>query len=157
VTEEIEPDYENEAVADAWCAEMRLEVEQYLKSEEYECGEIGEWPSWHVAPYVSVWAIESATQPGDVGAWVLCGDLPTDRIEADDIKHPRDAMAAIADRWQEYADNVRAGKPNEDMAIETGDDPKEMLAMLASRAELLREWADDDEMWTDDDDDEEEE
>jgi hypothetical protein len=118
VTEPTEPNYEDQAVADTWCAEMRLEVEQYLKSEDVVCGEISEWPAWHIAPYVSVWAIESAAQSGFVGAWVLCGDLPTDIIDGEGIEHPREAMAAIADRWLAYVKNARAGEPNDDMEIE---------------------------------------
>ena len=151
MTDSTEPDYEDDAVVEAWCADMRKEVEHYIESEGYECGEIGEWPAWQVPPYVSVWAVESATEPGYVGAWVLCGDLPTDLIEGDDITHPREAMAKIADRWQEYVANARAGKPNDGMEIETGDDPEEMLDMLESRAAVLNDWALDDEMWTDDD------
>lgn len=152
MTEPTEPNYEDQDVADTWCAEMRLEVEQYLKSEEVVCGEISEWPAWHIAPYVSVWAIESAAQSGFVGAWVLCGDLPTDIIDGEGIEHPREAMAAIADRWLAYVKNARAGEPNDDMEIETSDDPEEMLELLESRAEVLREWAADDDMWVEDED-----
>lgn len=59
-------------------------------------------------------------------------------------------MAKIAERWKVYVDNVRNGKPNDDMEIESGDEPDEMLEMLLSRAEVLLEWASDDELWDDD-------
>ena len=154
MTESTEANYEDEAVSDAWCAEMRLEVEQYLKSEEYECGDVNELPAWHIAPYVSVWEVESATEPGFVGAWVVCGDLPTDLVDGADIHHPREVLAVIAERWQAYVDNERAGTPNEDMAVESGDSPEEMIELLESRAAVLREWAADDEMWGEEDGDE---
>lgn len=143
-------DYEDDAVAEAWCAEMRVEVEDYLKAEEAEYGEISEWPAWHVAPYASVWALESATEKGFVGAWVICGDLPTDLIDGDNIKHPREAMAAIADRWLQFVANARAGKPNDDFSIDGGDNPAELISMLQSRAETLRSWAADETIWADD-------
>ena len=150
MTDSKEPNYDDDAVSDAWCAEMRLEVVQYVKSEDLQVGEIGEWPAWHAAPYVSVWAIESVATPGFIGTWVLCGDLPTDRLDDEPCGHPRVAMAKIAERWKVYVDNVRNGRPNDEMEIESGDDPDEMLEMLLSRAEVLLEWASDDELWDDD-------
>ncbi len=61
-----------------WCQERRAQVAEYLRREGVRHGRIGEWRAWHVAPYVSVWAIESATLPESVGWWVICGDGPTD-------------------------------------------------------------------------------
>jgi hypothetical protein len=61
-----------------WCAECRRQVRRYLAGESVQHGRIGSWPAWHVAPYVSVWAIESRARPGCVGWWAICGDVPTD-------------------------------------------------------------------------------
>lgn len=70
-------DYDDPAVDEAWCADQRQVVADYLSSQNVTHGRIGEWPAWHVAPYVSMWAIESLSRPNDIGWWVICGDLPT--------------------------------------------------------------------------------
>jgi hypothetical protein len=44
--------YEDPEIEEKWCAERRSEVVSYLISERVEHGEIGEWPAWHLAPYV---------------------------------------------------------------------------------------------------------
>src|SRR6267143_18187 len=61
-----------------WCAACRRRVRKYLAGESVRHGRIGSWPAWHVAPYVSVWAVESQARPGWVGWWVISGDVPTD-------------------------------------------------------------------------------
>jgi hypothetical protein len=147
MTDTTELDYDDEATFDAWCSELRTEIEVYLSSEGYEHGKILEWPAWNVAPHVAVWAIESVTQPGYVGAWVLCGNLPMDYIAGDNLKSPREAMAAIASRWQELIDNMRSGKSTDGVVIETGTEPEQMVAMMESRVGVLRELVDDNEAW----------
>jgi Domain of unknown function (DUF4826) len=84
------PDFDDPVVEEQWCQERRAQVEEYLLSEGVEPGRIGEWPALHVAPYVSVWAVESRSRPEWVGWWVICGDMLTDYVSAAQIKHPRD-------------------------------------------------------------------
>ncbi len=142
------PDYDDPAVEEQWCFDMRAQVARYLETGQVSHGQIGKWPAWHVAPYVSVWAIESRTKPGWVGWWVICGDLPTDYVSADEIKHPRKALEAPADRWQGYCAAVRSGFMPDDMTIGgVPDSPGELLPLLESRAKTLAEWASDDSMW----------
>ncbi len=147
MTDTTELDYDDDATFDAWCSELRTEIEVYLSSEGYEHGQIFDWPAWNVAPHVAMWAIESATQPGYVGAWVLCGNLPMDYIEGDSLGTPRQAMSAIAARWQELIDNMKLGKPTEGVVIETGADPEEMIAMMESRVGVLRQLVEDADAW----------
>jgi hypothetical protein len=141
-------DYDDPEVEQAWCARQRSAVADYLARENLVHGRVGEWPAWHVAPLVSVWAIESKARPGWVGWWVLAGYLPTDYVSAGAIRHPRHALAAIAARWQRYVADVRAGATPDDITI--GDDsvsPGELLPLLETRAALLTEWAGDDALW----------
>ena len=46
-------------VEERWCGEQRSRVADYLRSQGVDYGRIGQWPAWHLAPYVSIWAIES--------------------------------------------------------------------------------------------------
>ncbi len=142
------PDYDDPTVKEQWCADRRAEVERYLASEAVEHGQVGEWPAWHVAPYVSVWAIESKIKPGWVGWWVICGDLPTDYVSAGKINHPRKALQAIADRWRRYCESVRSGSKTTEMSI--GDSmgtPPDLLPLLEIRATMLASWAQDGSIW----------
>jgi len=92
----------SEQEEEAWCAERRDLVAKYLASQPgLEHGEIGEWPAWHVAPYVSIWAIESLANPGSVGWWAISGDLPGDYCSAAGRRHPRLALRHFAQSWRE--------------------------------------------------------
>jgi len=142
-----EPDWDDPAVQDQWCAEVRGHVATYLEDEKVEHGRIAEEPTWFVAPYVALWAVESAGRPGAVGAWVISGDVPMDLASADEHEHPRDAMHAIADRWLRYAEDVKAGRADDAIVIEGVEDDQELVSMLVSRAETLHEWAADDDLW----------
>ena len=71
-----------------WCKQQNVRVENYLRSQGVEHGRVGEWPAWHVVPYVAVWAIESRVRPGSIGWWAISGDLPTDYVTAADLSLP---------------------------------------------------------------------
>lgn len=142
-----DPDYDDLAVQEEWCAAIRSEVLAYLARERVRHGGVGEWPAWHVAPIVSVWAIESPSRPGHVGWWVICGDLPTDYVSAANIKNPRDAVRVIAERWLAYVEGVRTGKPPEDYSIGVGTQSKDLVPLLESRAKMLSKWTEDDFVW----------
>jgi len=135
-----------------WCDEQGQRVASYLLSQKLEHGCIGEWPAWHIAPYVSIWAIESLTRPGAIGWWVICGDVPTDYLSAADIEppqHPSKALRFIAMRWLAAVNAWNQGRAYEGFQI-AGNLQNEMLApLLESRANLLAEWADDDGLWED--------
>jgi hypothetical protein len=133
-----------------WCRDRRAEVAAYLRRESVNHGRIGEWPAWHVAPYVSIWAIESAKAPDSVGWWVICGDLPTDYVSAQTLKHPREAMRAIARRWHEQADLMAQGKITSDIRIGRPEEWPALAPLLKSRAAMLLKWANDDAVWRDD-------
>jgi hypothetical protein len=130
-----------------WCAERRAQVADYLKGEAVTHGPIGEWPAWHVAPYVSVWAIESTKNPGWVGWWVICGDLPTDYVSSDGIRHPREAVRAIARRWRELVPYLERGEGHPSVSLGTGETSKTLAPLLRARSALLADWADDDSVW----------
>lgn len=124
-----------------------MEVTEYLQRQGVTHGRVGEWPAWHIAPYVSIWAIESAARPEWVGWWVICGDLPTDYISADKIKHPREAMRAIAQRWLEVPEYMAHGESHPTIRIGTPENQAELSPLLRSRGETLLGWSNDDSCW----------
>jgi hypothetical protein len=145
------PDYDDAAVEEQWCEERRADVTAYLQRQGVEHGRVGEWPAWHVAPYVSVWAIESKKSPGWVGWWVTCGDLPTDYVSTKGIRHPREAIRSIAEEWREQARLMASGKVHPDIRIGRPQDWPSLAPWLEARASILLEWANDDSVWEDTD------
>lgn len=144
-------DYDDPEVEAHWLAERREETLEYLRGEGVPCGRVGEVAAWHVSPYVSVWAVESLAETGSIGWWAICGDLPTDYVSSVGAKSPREAVRAIASVWRHAAQYMSRGERHPTFVIGTGDRDEELAPMLASRADLLLEWVDDDGMWDDDD------
>ena len=139
--------YDDPDIEEKWCGDRRLEVASYLNTERVEHGQVGEWPAWHLAPYVSVWAIESKEKQGWVGWWVLCGDLPTDYVSAESIKHPREAIRSIAKRWLSAAEHMAWSEELEGLSIGPASKRTELATLLLSRAHMLETWATDDALW----------
>lgn len=139
--------YDDPTIEKQWCIERRAQVIEYLASRKLKYVKVGEWPAWYVAPYVSIWAIESKKRPGWVGWWAICGDLPTDYVSAKSIKHPREALKAFGKDWNKRFLLMSEGKGS---ACTVGF-PKEtwlkLAPLLKARAKILQDWANDDSLW----------
>jgi hypothetical protein len=142
-------DYDDPAVEEAWCAQRRAEVAAYLERQGAVHGRIGEWPAWHIAPYVSIWAIESVQSPGWVGWWAICGDLPIDYMTAGKIRHPREALRGFSRSWSDLASRMARGEADPENAIGPPEKWPELAPLLEVRARLLSEFAGDDSLWED--------
>jgi hypothetical protein len=140
-------DWDDDANVERWCAEQRRVATEYMKSQPVRFGELGEWPAWYVAPYVSVWAIESVIARGRVGWWVICGDLPTDYASGGGTPDPRSAVAEFAERWNQVASAMERGEKHASFSVGASEDAVELAPLLKSRAELLSRWVRDDSMW----------
>jgi hypothetical protein len=136
-------------VEESWCRSQRASVESYLLAEGVKYRRIGDWPAWHVAPYVAVWAVESQARPEWIGWWVVSGDLPTDYISAADLarpQHPRKAVHIIAQRWLAMAEAWSDGCEF-DAVIAGPHALQELAPLLVARAKLLMKWVEDDSCW----------
>ncbi len=128
--------------------DRRQEVESYLSKEQVPHGRIGEWPAWHVAPYVSIWAIESQRGQDELAYWVICGDLPTDFIPWSEAESdPRQALSFIGKRWTEVSSYMLRGIPHPNISIGTPEHWPKLGPLLQSRAGVLAKWANDDSIW----------
>lgn len=144
--------YDDPEVEDHWCAQQRLIVADYLSGHNIPHRRIGDWPAWHVAPHVSIWAVESLARPEWIGCWVICGDLPTDCVSAAEIEppqHPKKAVRSIAERWMMQAEAWREGQDFEAIKVLEPYSHEELAPLLASRAQLLLEWTETPWMWED--------
>jgi hypothetical protein len=144
------PNYDDPDVEERWCSEQQKVVADYLRSQKINHGRIGERPAWHVAPYASIWAIESVARPEWIGWWAICGDLPTDYISTAELEppqHPRKAMRVFAQNWLEVVKALKDGREIENTRIGEPRSHEELGPLLESRAKLLMDWADDDSLW----------
>lgn len=142
--------YNDPGIKERRCDEQLAIVAQYLRSQKLEHGQISDWPAWHVAPHVALWAIESRAQPGWVGWWAISGDLPTDYISAADVsrpQHPRKALRVFAQNWLEVVEAWKSGREIANTRIGDWSMRDELEPLLQSRASLLMEWSEDDVLW----------
>ncbi|QWV94297.1 DUF4826 family protein [Geomonas oryzisoli] len=140
-------DFENPEIEERWCTEQRSEVQDYLLGQNVDYGEIGEWPAWHVAPMVAIWAIESKVNPGWVGWWAISGDVPTDYISAEKVKNPREAMRVFAKVWAEVSGGMLRGESHPTIKIGNPENWPELGNLLKRRSDLLAQFAEDDSVW----------
>lgn len=139
--------YDDPKVEARWLAEQRENVERYLQREEVRHRGVAPRPDWFVAPYVSIWRIESLKKPGVVGWWAVSGDLPTDYLSGHDATDARCALAAFAARWRDASASMLRGEEHPDVSIGDSENRRELGDLLCRRAQVFREWADDDAMW----------
>ncbi len=142
----------------AWCDSQFAAIEQYVKSQQLPHGVICDTPEWFVAPYVGLWAVEDPADPGFVGIWILAGDttgaqpqpVPFDHLPATELAEPRDALAAFAKRWAQLAkggaNGLAKGDEWQGSPVLVGDLTARQQ-QLSRQAQLLKLWAEDDELW----------
>ena len=102
--------------------------------EKVDHGGVGEWPAFHVDPYVALWAVQSKRTPGAVGWWAISGDLPTDYISSSDGRHPREALRAISRSWFEVSDFMLRGEQHPTIKIGPPDQWPILGDLLRRRA-----------------------
>ena len=132
----------------AWIREQREVVLEYLDREQPSYNGVPERPAWFLAPYYAIWAVGSRKRPGAVGWWAISGDVPTDYMSSSEIRDARMAMRVFGLRWTKAARQMAAGEEPDDFRIGTRANWPELAPLLASRAKLLVEWADEDDMWS---------
>jgi hypothetical protein len=130
-----------------WNSSMRRQVTEYIARQGISHGQIGEVPAWAIFPCVSIWAIESGNSPGWVGWWVIAGDCPTDYVICSGDRTPRAAVEELSSRWRDAAAAMFKGERLADFSVGNPQNAGELAPLLASRAELLAEWALDDSLW----------
>ena len=131
-----------EVIEEDWLDEQQEVAYQYMKRTGSNYGSIEHTPSFYLSPYVAVWAVESGKSPGEIGWWIITGDLPTDYISSSVISSAREAIIAFSKRWLNSVNMHKIGKvdPTITLSDETAD-------LLESRAQILAEWAYDESLW----------
>jgi hypothetical protein len=130
-----------------WINGQRRCAEEYLRTQQVDHRGVGEYPAFHLDPYVALWAVQSKNSPGSIGWWAITGDLPTDYISSKEGRHPREALRAFARHWSEVSEFMLRGEAYPGYVIGPPDRWPELGELLRRRAEILKSYADDDELW----------
>ena len=134
---------------EVWIERERQKVLDYLESQRCEHAGVGEWPAFHVDPYVALWAIQSISHPGRIGWWAISGDLPTDYMNSDSGYHPRDALRHFSAEWLSVAEHMRRGVEHPRTKIGRPELWPTMAPILEQRSDILKDYADRDDFWED--------
>ena len=130
-----------------WVASEREKVIDYLSQQGCQHAGVGEWPAFHVDPYLAIWAVQSLKSEGKIGWWAISGDLPTDYMSRGSAHHPRDAMRYFGSAWNAICDAMAAGIRRDGYMVGRHEDWPELEPLLRKRAGMLLKWAEDDEIW----------
>lgn len=133
-----------------WVTQQRETVVAYLAKQQCCHTGVGDWPAFHVEPYVALWAVQSATTPGAIGWWAISGDLPTDYMTNRKL-HPRYALRHFSDQWRAMARAMRRGQQLDGVNLGSPNTWPTLAPLLEARANILEEWATDNELWVEDD------
>jgi hypothetical protein len=139
-------DYDDPEIEAQWLDEQRARIQEYLNHEGILHGPVASKPAWFLAPYVSIWTVESAKNRYSFAFWAICGDLPTDYLSSDDAGTAREAMGAFAKRWFEVSEYMLRGEKHPTVTIGNAENRRELGDLLRRRAEILKEWTEDDNM-----------
>lgn len=132
---------------EVWVARERQKVLDYLITQKCKHAGVGEWPAFHVDPYVALWAIQSVSHPGRIGWWAISGDLPTDYMSSDSGYHPREALRHFSTEWKDIAEYMKRGEFHPKTKMGKPELWATMSPLLESRAQILKEYADDNDLW----------
>jgi hypothetical protein len=140
-------DYDDPKLEAQWLSEQRANVERYLQGQGVQHRGVSPESEWFIAPYVSIWTVESMKTPGAIGWWAISGDLPTDYLSGHDATDARTALAAFADRWREVSAYMLRGEEHPTVRIGGPSDRRKLGDLLSRRAQIIEDWTHDDEMW----------
>lgn len=139
--------YDDPQVESQWLLEQNKIVEAYLRTLDVQHRGVAQESDWFVAPYVSIWRVESMSTPGAIGWWAIGGDLPTDYVSSNDAGNAREALSAFANRWREVSEYMLRGEDHPTIRIGKKEHRKPLGELLSQRARIIGKWAKDDGLW----------
>ena len=140
-------DYDDPKLEAQWLAAQRGIVQRYLQGQGVLHRGVSPEPDWFIAPYVSIWTVNSMKTPGKIGWWAISGDLPTDYLSGHDATNARSALAAFAARWREVSAYMLRGEVHPTVRIGGSSTRRELGDLLSRRAQVIEDWTRDDEFW----------
>jgi len=136
-------------IEEQWVVEQRTIVVEYLAKGRVDHLGVGEWPAFMVPPHFAIWAVQSKRQPGFVGWWAFCGDIPTDYVSRESRDDPRLALGRLLDRWRSYLPFLVKGDNPPGIELGSSAGRRSLGELLQTRIALLDQWFGDDGIWAD--------
>jgi len=135
----------------SWATD-RLEkaVHEMMKSDIFDGAVVETRPAWTLPNKIVIGRVRDSGS-GSREFWVIAGDLPTDCINADTCRTPRDAARHFALKWQLGAEQLRDPEARKSQGINQDRDRDWEAASneLASVAEGLYQVVQADKVWGD--------
>ena len=126
-----------------WVATQRDVAIAYLQKQDVDHLGVGEWPAFHVSPYLAIWAVQSKVAPGQVGWWVITEDCPSDYISGKCITNPRLAMIQFSTQWKAWSAQMKEGNNPSDIEIGNDENRQELGDLLERRSHIMASWTND--------------
>jgi hypothetical protein len=139
--------YDDPEVLAAWFAECRERLLKSLATEGLAHGDISEEPHSYASGFASIWEVPHPYLPNTAGWWAINGDLPTNYLPVSEARDPRAFLRAIAPVWRATAYVLERGDQPPEFAPVPPEDRAHVAALLHRRADILDEWAADEEAW----------
>lgn len=100
-------------------------------------------PAWVLPFQIVIGKIRAKDQSGDF-EWFICGEVPTDYLEAAVAETPRDAARHFSMKWQLTASRYQGKDTNQDPSQIQQD---EVVNNLISHSQALYTLVEDDRVW----------
>ncbi len=139
--------YDDPEVLAAWIAECRKRLTDELGEECLRHCVIDEEPVAYAPGLACVWALHTPGAPDEVDWWAINGDVPTNYLPVSEAPDPRAFLRAIAPYWRATAYVLERGDQPAELAPVPPENRQRIGALLHRRADILDEWAADDEAW----------
>ena len=141
--------YADPAVLEAWWTQCREKLGKQLAADGIIHGSFGSEPLSYCPGVACVCSVDLPNQPGTVGWWAICGDMPTAYVSAALIPDPRAFLQAISRRCQDAIDAIERGNPPIELAGSNPNNWPMIISLLRYQADILTGWAKDDAAWED--------
>ncbi len=139
--------YDDPEFAAAWWAKCREALVRQLTADGISDVAIDDEPISYAPDLACVWGAAHPHSPDTVAWWAISGDVPTTYLAAADIPDPRTFLRLVSRHWRAASDAMESGAPPAELIIGARKDWPRIIPLLRRRAEILEDWAEDDDAW----------
>ena len=139
--------YDDPEVLNAWVDECRQRLSDRLETDGLGHAVIGEDPRSYAAGLACVWAVAPPDSPDTADWWAISGNLPTTYLPLAEAADPRTFLRLVGQQWRAAALDMESGTSPTDLIIAAPSDWTCTASSLRRDADMMDEWADDDEAW----------
>lgn len=129
---------ERQQAEQQWVREQFQKANKFLAEKGVVPGKVLDKESRILPPFLTLWLIQENT-PRKRQYWVITGDLPSDMVEASQIKDAREALRQFSLTWQLKAEGILRSNPDKTQT--------DFAKLMISRAESMASMHMKDDLW----------